>query len=53
MVRPDNWESKKIYRCEECNLGYLDKETAEKCEKFCKTYNACSMEITKNAVVFQ
>ncbi|MFQ5975323.1 MAG: hypothetical protein ACE5J5_03285 [Candidatus Hydrothermarchaeales archaeon] len=51
MVKEDTWENKKIYRCGECNLGYLDKEIAQKCENFCKTHNACSMEITKNAVV--
>ncbi len=50
MVKEDTWEDKRIYRCQECDLGYLDKETAEECEKFCKTYSACSIKITRHAV---
>ena len=39
-----------IYLCEVCGLGYRDKETAARCEAFCTEHNACSLEITKNAI---
>ncbi|MDP3742501.1 MAG: hypothetical protein Q8R15_04250 [Candidatus Micrarchaeota archaeon] len=39
-----------LYKCSECGLKYREKETAKKCEAFCKKYNACSLEIIKHAV---
>ncbi len=46
MVREIN----NLYECEECLLKYKDKEYAEKCEKWCKKYKSCNLEITKFAV---
>jgi hypothetical protein len=40
----------KNFQCEECKLIYKEKEIAEKCEKFCKKFNACNTEITKHAI---
>jgi len=42
--------AKEIYLCEECNFAYMEKELAEKCEKFCKKYNSCNIEITKHSI---
>lgn len=33
------------YICSECLLHYDDKDLAEKCEIYCTTFNACSLEI--------
>jgi len=35
-----------------CGLGYLDEETARKCEEWCKKTGTCSVEVTKKAVYF-
>ena len=43
-------EGSPIYLCEICGLGYRDRETAHRCEAFCKEHDACSLEITKSAV---
>ena len=40
----------KLYQCKECKLYYKDKSLAKECYEFCKTYKACSLEITKHAV---
>ncbi|NWF86928.1 hypothetical protein HXY32_03870 [Candidatus Bathyarchaeota archaeon] len=42
--------NKSLFLCEMCGLGYLEKETAEKCEEWCKKTGTCSIEITKKAV---
>lgn len=41
---------KEIYVCEACNFAYKEKELAEKCESWCKKYNSCNIEITKNSI---
>jgi len=41
---------KEIYICEICKFAYKDKETAAKCEEWCRKYHSCNIEITKNAV---
>jgi len=33
-------------------LGYAERETAQKCEDWCKKTGTCSLEITKKAVYF-
>ncbi len=50
MVKKGTAEEKVIYFCDECGFGYLDEETAQKCEDWCFTHHSCSMEITQNAV---
>ncbi len=40
----------KAYYCKICKFGYKNKKTAQACEDFCKTHNACSFEITKKAI---
>jgi len=36
--------------CEECKLVYKERESAEKCEAWCKEHKSCNIEITKNSV---
>ncbi|HKZ94791.1 MAG TPA: hypothetical protein VJ249_09475 [Candidatus Bathyarchaeia archaeon] len=52
MVKERKVDSKTIYLCEECGLGYSDRETAVKCEEWCRKTGTCSVEITKKAVFF-
>ncbi|MDJ0274904.1 MAG: hypothetical protein QXM81_01930 [Nitrososphaerota archaeon] len=37
------------YVCEECGTAYHDLETARRCEDFCRTHHACSLEIIRHA----
>ncbi len=48
MVKVD--EDSKYFMCEKCSLAYLDKNKAEKCEKWCKKYHSCNLKITKYTV---
>ncbi|MBS7620350.1 hypothetical protein KEJ21_06890 [Candidatus Bathyarchaeota archaeon] len=50
MVREKKLEHKVLFICEECGLGYHDRETAEKCEEYCRNTKTCSLEIIKKAV---
>jgi hypothetical protein len=52
LVRKKKLGNKTVYQCEICGLGYLDWETARKCEEWCKKTGTCSIEITKKAVYF-
>ncbi len=50
MVKQINKNQKTYFMCEECNFAYKDKNTAAKCEKWCRDHHSCNMEITKHAV---
>jgi hypothetical protein len=52
LVREKKIDGKTVYLCGICGLGYLDLETARKCEEWCKKTGTCSIEITKKAVYF-
>ncbi|MCL4435655.1 MAG: hypothetical protein M1503_00885 [Thaumarchaeota archaeon] len=39
-----------VYLCDECGFGYSNLETAQECQDYCSTHNACSFEITQNAI---
>jgi len=41
---------KKKYKCKECSFYYKTKSLAEKCEKWCKKYKSCNIEITKHSI---
>jgi hypothetical protein len=43
-------KSIELYQCHECGLHYTEKETAEKCEAWCKENNSCNLEITIRSV---
>ncbi len=40
----------KLYVCTVCGFLYEEKELAQKCEEWCKTYKSCNLEITKHAI---
>jgi len=42
--------SKELYQCEECGFKYAKKETAEKCQAWCKEHKSCNLEIIKDAI---
>lgn len=50
MAKQTDFRGKQVYECDECGFKYADLETAEQCEKFCRTHNSCSMEITRKAL---
>ncbi len=52
MVKKKRLNDKIVYLCEICGLGYLDDETAKKCEEWCKKTGTCSVEITRKAIYF-
>ena len=39
-----------LYQCKECGLRYRKKETAEKCESWCKEHKSCNLDIIKDAI---
>ena len=50
MAQEVTKKDKKYYKCEECGLLYLDKETAEQCQAWCSEHKSCNLEIIKHAV---
>jgi hypothetical protein len=50
LVTEIKHKNQTIYTCEICKLGYLDGQTANDCENFCRTHDACSLKITKKAI---
>jgi hypothetical protein len=53
MVTKKTINGKSIFVCDICGLGYLDKETAQKCEDYCRAHaGSCIVEITKKAIYF-
>ncbi|UCG36072.1 MAG: hypothetical protein JSV64_05440 [Candidatus Bathyarchaeota archaeon] len=50
MVKKSKIKRKTLFLCEECGLGYVDRETAQMCEDWCRKTATCSLEITKKAV---
>jgi hypothetical protein len=45
MVNGVRWRGQTIYECEICRFGYLELETAERCEQYCYSHEKPS---TKN-----
>ncbi len=52
MVSEKTVDSKRLFTCDVCGFGYLDKETAQECEDWCRKTGTCSLEINKKAVYF-
>lgn len=50
MVKKKAVSNQTIFVCEVCGLGYVDKETAQECESWCKRTGTCNIEITKKAI---
>ena len=49
MVREINRNGERRFLYEVCNLTYKERIWAEKCEDYCMTQGACSLEITRHA----
>jgi len=43
-------EVHKKFQCEQCDMFYKNQETAQKCEKWCKKYKSCNLDIIKEAI---
>ncbi len=52
MVKKKMIKGQVVFVCEVCGLGYLDQETAQDCEDWCRETGTCSVEITRKAVYF-
>lgn len=39
-----------LHQCEECELKYKTKETAEQCQAWCSEHSSCNLDIIKYAV---
>ena len=50
MVKEAVKNNKTYYQCTECEMFYLDKAIALKCEAWCRKNKSCNIEIIKNAV---
>ena len=50
MVEEVQTNETTLFQCEECKLTYRDRETAEKCQAWCREHNSCNLEIIKDAV---
>jgi hypothetical protein len=50
MVTEREPEGRTVFLCDICGVGYVDRETAQECEDYCRTHNSCSIEITEKAV---
>ncbi|MBI2515123.1 hypothetical protein HYV91_03015 [Candidatus Wolfebacteria bacterium] len=49
MVNAIRKDEKILYQCEECKLRYKERETALKCETWCREHKSCNLEIIKYA----
>ena len=38
------------YKCNKCGLIYNDRNTAKKCQEWCKEHKSCNLKITKYAI---
>lgn len=50
MVQEVERRGKTYYLCSVCQMAYLEREWAQKCEEFCVKYKGCSIEIIQHAV---
>jgi len=50
MVNTLKYKNKELHQCGKCGLKYKDKETAEKCQAWCKEHKSCNLDIIKFAV---
>jgi len=50
MVRVQMMNGRKFFICEACNMYYLEREWAEKCEKSCIEKKCCDTEVMKHSI---
>ncbi len=48
MVKEIEKNKRTWYVCEECGFVYAEREWAEKCEKWCREYQSCNLEIIQH-----
>jgi hypothetical protein len=53
MVQEVMKNKKPTFVCEVCDLSYRTRTLAERCEEYCTTYGACSLDITQHAIEMQ
>jgi hypothetical protein len=53
MVHEIMKNNKPAFVCDVCDLSYRERILAERCEEYCRTYGACSLDITKHALEMQ
>ena len=46
----DFMKSKKRFVCGKCSFVYSEKKWAVKCEKWCRKYHSCNIEITNHSL---
>ena len=49
MTEENTLNNENLYQCKDCGLHYKNKETAEKCEAWCKEHKTCNVEIMKQS----
>jgi len=42
--------AKEVYVCDICKFAYENEKLAKDCEKWCRSHNSCSLQISKSAV---
>ncbi|MDY6778879.1 MAG: hypothetical protein SVU32_09510 [Candidatus Nanohaloarchaea archaeon] len=50
MVSEEQFEGEASFACDVCGLHYRERETAERCEAYCREHDACSTEIIKESL---
>lgn len=50
MMSELSQEGNAVYVCDQFDLDYKDRDTAQECGNFCSGQRGCSLEITKKAV---
>jgi hypothetical protein len=50
MVEEKKIDDRTVFACKICGFGYLDRETADRCEEWCRKTGTCSLEITSKTV---
>lgn len=50
MVKKIDNNKKECFRCEECNLLYLDEKKAKECEGWCEKYKSCNLQIIESSI---
>lgn len=49
MTKHVKIDNKEYHVCEVCELKYINKKMAEKCEEWCKEHKSCNLEIIKHS----
>lgn len=51
LVMEISYLGKKVFLCEVCAFGYVERSTASDCEDYCRAHKGCSLQITRKAVL--